>query len=65
MERAQLTLGGVDQTLDQESPLGYELFQTLKEVRAAAQSLQSLADLLERVPDAAIRGVRRPHGDTK
>jgi paraquat-inducible protein B len=65
MDRAQLTLGSVDQTLDQESPLGYELFQTLKEVRAAAQSVRSLADYFERVPDAVIRGVSRPHGDAK
>ena len=65
MERAQLTLGGVDQTLEQGSPLGYEVFQTLKDVRAAAQALRSLADYLERVPDAVIYGVRRPSGSAK
>ena len=65
MERAQLTLGGVDQTLEQGSPLGYELFQTLKELRAAALALRSLADYLERVPDAMIYGVRRPSGGAK
>jgi len=64
-DRAQITLGGVDRTLDQESPIGYELFQMLKEFRAAAQSLRSLADYLERVPDAPIYGVRRPRGDVK
>ena len=60
LERAQLTLGNVDRTLDQSSPLGYELFQTLKEFRAAAQALRSLADYLERVPDSLVRGIRRP-----
>ena len=65
MERAQLTLGGVDQTLEQGSPLGYELFQTLKDFRAAAQALRSLADYLERVPDAVIYGVRRPSGGAR
>ena len=60
LERAQLTLGNVDRTLDQGSPLGYELFQTLKEFRAAAQALRSLADYLERVPDSLVRGIRRP-----
>ena len=65
MERAQLTLGGVDQTLEQGSPLGYELFQMLKDFRAAAQALRSLADYLERVPDAVIYGVRRPSGGAK
>jgi paraquat-inducible protein B len=65
MERAQQTLGGVDQTLEQGSPLGYELFQTLKELRGAALSLRSLADYLERVPDAMIYGVRRPSAGAK
>jgi paraquat-inducible protein B len=65
LERAQLTLGSVDRTLEQESPLGFELFQMLKEFRAAAQALRSLADYLERVPDAPVYGVRRPPGDAK
>jgi paraquat-inducible protein B len=65
LERAQLTLRSVDRTLELESPLGFELFQTLKEFRAAAQALRSLADYLERVPDAPVYGVRRPPGDAK
>jgi paraquat-inducible protein B len=65
LERAQLTLGSVDRTLEQESPLGVEVFQTLKEFRAAAQALRSLADYLERVPDAPVYGVRRPRGGAK
>ena len=62
LERAQLTLGSVDRTLDQESPMGFELFAMLRELRAAAQALRSLADYLERVPDAPVYGVRRPSG---
>ena len=65
MERAQLTLGSMDRTLEQESPLGFELFQTLKEFRLAALALRSLADYLERVPDAVVYGVRRPSGGAK
>jgi paraquat-inducible protein B len=65
MDRAQLTLGSMDRTLEQESPLGFELFQTVREFRAAAQAVRSLADYLERVPDAPIYGVRRPSGDAK
>ena len=60
LERAQVTLGSLDRTLDQGSPLGYELLQTLKEFRATAQALRSLADYLERMPDSLVRGVRRP-----
>ena len=63
LERAQVTLGNVDRTLDQESPLGAELFGMLRELRAAARAVRALADYLERVPDAPIYGVRRPSGD--
>ena len=37
----------------------------LKEFRAAAQSVRSLADYLERVPDAPVYGVRRPRETPK
>jgi paraquat-inducible protein B len=65
LDGAQLTLGSVDRTLEQESPLGFELFQTMRDLRAAAQALRSLADYLERVPDAPIYGVRRPSAGVK
>jgi len=60
LERAQVTLGSVNGVLEQDSPLGTELFATLKDVSAAAQALRSLADYLERVPDSLVYGVRRP-----
>jgi paraquat-inducible protein B len=65
LEGAQLTLGNVDRTLDQESPLGFELFEMMREFRGAAHSLRSLADYLERMPDAPVYGVRRPRGGVK
>jgi paraquat-inducible protein B len=66
LDGAQTTLGGLDRTLEQESPLGFELFSTLKELRSAAQAVRSLADSLERSPDALVYGVRRPSaGDLK
>jgi paraquat-inducible protein B len=65
LERAQVTLGSVDNALDQESPLGFELFQMIREFRAAALALRSLADYLERVPDAPIYGIRRPSEGAK
>jgi phospholipid/cholesterol/gamma-HCH transport system substrate-binding protein len=65
LERAQVTLGSVDQTLEQDSPLGLELFQMLRELRAAAVALRSLADYLERVPDAPVYGIRRPSGASR
>jgi len=63
LERAQLTLGGVDGTLSQDSALGYELGQTMLELRESVRALGSLADFLERNPNALIYGVRRPVGN--
>jgi len=60
LQRAQVTLTGVDGALNQDSPLGYELVRTLREVRELSRSLGSLADYLERNPDAVVYGVRRP-----
>jgi paraquat-inducible protein B len=60
LERAQVTLSGVDGTLSQDSALGYELGTALREVRETVRALGSLADFLERNPDALVYGVRRP-----
>jgi phospholipid/cholesterol/gamma-HCH transport system substrate-binding protein len=65
LEGAQLTLGSVDRTLEQDSPLGFELFETMHELRGAAIALRSLADYLERVPDAPVYGVRRPRAGAR
>jgi len=63
LERAQVTLGWVDGTLSQDSALGYELGQTMLELRESVRALGSLADFLERNPNALIYGVRRPVGN--
>jgi paraquat-inducible protein B len=60
LERAQATLAGVDGTLNQDSALGYELVKTLRELRETSRALGSLADYLERNPDAPVYGIRRP-----
>ena len=59
LEQARVTLGGVDGVLSQDSAIGYELVQVLRELRETARSLRSLADYLERVPDSMVYGVRR------
>ena len=60
LDQARLTLVGVDGTLNQDSVLGYELVQMLRELRETSRALRSLADYLERMPDAPIYGVSRP-----
>ena len=60
LDQARLTLSNVDGTLNQDSVLGYELVQMLRELRETSRALRSLADYLERMPDAPIYGVARP-----
>src|SRR5262249_52730084 len=60
LEHAQVTLAGVDGTLNQDSALGYELARSLQELRETLRALGSLADYLERNPDALLYGARRP-----
>jgi paraquat-inducible protein B len=60
LEHAQTTLAGVDGTLNQDSVLGYELAKSLQELRETLRALGSLADYLERNPNALLYGARRP-----
>jgi paraquat-inducible protein B len=59
LEKTDTTLRSVDGTLAGDSPVGHELTQALKEVAAAAQSLQTLAEYLERHPESLLTGKPR------
>jgi paraquat-inducible protein B len=59
LDQARATLGGVDGVLGQDSAVGYELVRLMQELSETARALRSLADYLERVPDAPVYGVRR------
>ncbi len=54
------TLRSVDRAVAGNSPLGYEMVRALRDVADAARSLKTLADYLERHPDALIRGKGGP-----
>ena len=56
LETTHTTLRDVDGTLAGDSPLGHQLTHALKEVAAAAQSLQTLAEYLERHPESLLTG---------
>jgi len=56
LEVAKDVLGAVSGRVAHESPLAYELTQTLREVSAAARSLRALGEYLQQRPDALIRG---------
>ena len=56
LNQAEQTLASIQATLQGNAKLGYDMNTTLKEMNAAARSLRSLADYLDRHPDALIRG---------
>lgn len=53
---ARKTLTAADQVLAADSPTQVDLRDTLREVSKAAASLRNLADMLEREPEALLRG---------
>ena len=55
-KQAQLTLGTVQTTIEPNSPVNYQVLQTLQDVSAAAHSIKELADYLQRNPSALVRG---------
>ncbi len=55
-KQARLTLGTVQTTIEPNSPVNYQVQQTLQDVSAAAHSIKELADYLQRNPSAIVRG---------
>jgi paraquat-inducible protein B len=55
-KQARLTLGTVQTAIEPNSPVNYQVLQTLQDVSAAAHSIKELADYLQRNPSAIIRG---------
>jgi paraquat-inducible protein B len=56
MKRAEAAVANIETLSDLESPVNYELVKGLRDVSAAARSLRSLTDYLERNPRAPIFG---------
>lgn len=62
LEKAQKTLGLVDEMLKPESPLQYRFIELTGELAEMARSIRTLVDMLERNPNAVIFG-KNPSGD--
>ncbi|MDQ1333083.1 MAG: hypothetical protein QG552_33 [Thermodesulfobacteriota bacterium] len=60
LEQGRKTLDTAKETISKDSPLTYQLDQTLKEISTMARSIRSLADYLERHPDALLYGKGAP-----
>ena len=56
--QAKQTLETIEGVTGRNSPVVYELTNTLKELAAAASSIRAWASYLERHPEALIRGKR-------
>jgi paraquat-inducible protein B len=64
LQQARKTLESAQHVLAADSPTQGDLRETLQEVSKAAETVRSLADYLERHPEALIRG-KRSGGDDK
>jgi paraquat-inducible protein B len=56
LQSAQKAMNGVEGTISEDSPLGYQLNKTLEEVSNLARSVRRLADYLETHPESVLRG---------
>jgi phospholipid/cholesterol/gamma-HCH transport system substrate-binding protein len=56
MKRAEAAVANIETLSDLDSPVNYELVKGLRDISAAARSLRSLTDYLERNPRAPIFG---------
>lgn len=53
---AQKTLTNLGDTLDPDSPLGYQMLRALRNMSQASQAVAALADYLQRNPSSLLRG---------
>lgn len=60
LEAAQETIESAGRQMSGDTELAYQLTSTLAEVEAASRSLRVFMDLLERNPEALLRGKRQP-----
>jgi len=56
LDKAKITLGAVNNFVGERSDTRHKLNRTLDEIGAAAKSLKSFLDYLERHPEALLQG---------
>lgn len=59
MEQAERTFGAMEHASSADSPMMYQLSETLDEISATADSIRALSDYLNRHPEAMLRGKGR------
>jgi paraquat-inducible protein B len=63
LEETQRAVEAVRQITAQNSNIGYEINRSLEQMTAMSRSLRSLADYLDRHPEALIKGKTPPKGE--
>lgn len=56
LEEMRSTIASYNGIADRNADIGYDLARSLREIEAAARSIRSLTDYLERHPEALVRG---------
>jgi paraquat-inducible protein B len=56
LHQMEVTLANVQHTVEPQSPLNYQLTQTLQDLSAAANAVQELAEMIHRNPTVLVRG---------
>jgi len=56
LHQVEVTLANVQHTVEPQSPLSYQLTQTLQDLSSAANAVQELAEMLHRNPTVLVRG---------
>lgn len=56
LRQASSALKSAEDVISQDSPLHHEILKALKDLSAAARSIRSMAEYLERHPDSLLRG---------
>ena len=56
LHQMEVTLANVQHTVEPQSPLSYQIVQTLQDLSSAANSVQELAEMLHRNPSVLVRG---------
>ncbi len=63
LDEVRSTLASYKRIADNNASKGYDLSKTLREIESAARSIRSLADYLERHPEAIVKGKKASQGD--
>jgi paraquat-inducible protein B len=63
LDDVRSTLASYNRFADKNADIGYDLSKTLREIDAAARSIRSLTDYLDRHPEALVKGKKASQGD--